>query len=326
MVNPQNPKTPETSNLIAGANAPAGASAGPAPQLSYALQSVNPNFHELLQLAETVAKSKATVMIQGESGSGKNILARYVFQKSQRNHKNYFLFRCKEVALGNQDQELARMIGLAIGGTMLLTDITYLGAPAQARLFQAIQDNLDIRWIVTTSRSLTQFVKGGDFREDLFYRLNVVSLKIPSLVDRMGDIESLARTFVERFARNHSRPANRLSLEAIQLLNGHRWPGNIRELEGVIERAVLLSQGDEIRARDIQISAQSERSSAQSPGQVETAAWKPGRTLDEIERNVILEALKFHSGNRTHTAKALGISIRTLRNKLAEYRVMGINA
>lgn len=316
MINPQNHET-----TISQVNAPQVTQSGATTQLSYALQSVNPHFHELLALAETVAKSKATVMIQGESGSGKNILARYLFQKSQRSHKGFHIFRCKEAALGSQDQDLKNMIELSLGGTMLLTDITYLSATAQARLFQAIQDNLDIRWIVTTSRSLTQFVKGGDFREDLFYRLNVVSLKVPSLVDRMGDIELLAKVFVDRWAKVHGRQVNRLNLESIQLLNGHRWPGNIRELESVIERAVLLSQGDEIRARDIQIQVQPERI-AQS---VETA-WKPGRTLDEIERNVILEALKYHGGNRTHTAKALGISIRTLRNKLAEYRVMGINA
>ncbi|MBS1958643.1 MAG: sigma-54-dependent Fis family transcriptional regulator [Bdellovibrionales bacterium] len=317
MINPQN----HEAQTVTAPNAPIQTAPVPAQPLSYALQSVNPHFHELLALAETVAKSKATVMIQGESGSGKNILARYLFQKSQRSHKGFHIFRCKEAVLGSQDQDLKNMIEQSLGGTMLLTDITYLGATAQARLFQAIQDNLDIRWVVTTSRSLTQFVKGGDFREDLFYRLNVVSLKVPSLVDRMGDIELLAKVFVDRWAKVHARPVNRLSLEAIQLLNGHRWPGNIRELESVMERAVLLSQSEEIRARDIQIQAQPDRTA-----QVTEAAWKPGRTLDEIERNVILEALKYHGGNRTHTAKALGISIRTLRNKLAEYRVMGINA
>jgi two-component system response regulator FlrC len=291
--------------------------------LSYVLQSSNPHFLELLVLAETVAKSKATVLIQGDSGSGKNILAKFIFQKSQRNHRGYFVFKCKEVALGMQEQELKLAIERSMGGTLLLTDVTYLGAAAQALLVQSIQSGLDIRWIATTSKSITQLVKGGDFREDLFYRLNVVSLKIPSLVDRMGDIEFISKILIDRLSKTHGKPVFRLTSEAIQLLNGHRWPGNIRELESVLERAILLSQGEEIRARDIQISNGSEM---RTQAKEDLLAWKPGRTLDEVERQVILEALKFYQGNRTHAAKALGISIRTLRNKLAEYRVMGIQA
>jgi two-component system response regulator FlrC len=338
MINPLNPNAQFESthlnqnslNSNAGWSSTAASAAStsvpqPASQtLNYVLQSSNPHFHELLQLAETVAKSKATVLIQGESGSGKNILARFLFQRSQRSHRQYVVFKCKEIALGNQDQELKNFIQQALGGTLLLTDVTYLGAPAQSRLLQAIQDGLDIRWIATTSRSLTQFVKGGDFREDLFYRLNVVSLKIPSLVDRMGDIELLAKLLIDRWSKLHSRPVSKISLEAIQLLNGHRWPGNIRELVGVMERAVLLAQTEEIRARDIQLQLQGDQ---KSTGGLESQGyWKPGKTLDEIERSVILEALKFYQGNRTHAAKALGISIRTLRNKLAEFRVMGIHA
>lgn len=295
----------------------------PGSPLSYVLQSSHPQFQELLVLAETVAKSKATVLIQGDSGSGKNILAKYIFQKSQRNHKGYLVFRCKEIALGQQMAELETILDRAMGGTLLLTDVTYLGLPAQEKLLDAIQRGVDIRWIATTSRSLAQLAKGGDFREDLFYRLNVVSLKIPSLVDRMGDIESLARILLEKAAKTHGKLGLTLSPEAIQLLNTHRWPGNLRELESVIERAVLVASSSEIRARDIQIQNNLENRTQRDEA---TFSWKPGRTLDEIERQVILEALKFHSGNRTHTAKALGISIRTLRNKLAEYRVMGIQA
>ena len=133
----------------------------------------------------------------------------------------------------------------------------------------------------------------------------------------------IARSLVQRFSAQQGRGEISISEEAILLMNSYRWPGNIREMESVCERAVLLAQGNEIRAKDIQFQGGMElRGSGEGAGLI----WKPGKTLDEIERNVILEALKHFSGNRTHTAKALGISIRTLRNKLAEFRVMGIRA
>jgi two-component system response regulator FlrC len=151
----------------------------------------------------------------------------------------------------------------------------------------------------------------------------VVNLKVPNLQERLGDIEVLAKSMISRFSSLQGRPSMILSEEAVLLLNSHRWSGNIRELESVCERAVLLAQGPEIRAKDIQFQGQLESGPR---GEATSSLWRPGRTLDEIERTVILEALKHFSGNRTHTAKALGISIRTLRNKLAEFRVMGIKA
>jgi DNA-binding NtrC family response regulator len=205
---------------------------------------------------------------------------------------------------------------------LLFAEIWKLSPACQIKLLDLIQAGTDIRIVATSSRSLSNLVKNGEFREELYYRLNVVNLKVPNLESRIGEVEFLATTFVRKWGKVHGRDNMTISPEAVLLLNSHRWPGNIRELESTCERAVLLSIGNEIRARDVQIQATPE--SRQSQASSSETAWKPGRTLDEIERSVILEALKHFDGNRTHTAKALAISIRTLRNKLAEFRVMGI--
>jgi len=270
---------------------------------------------ELIQLSETVARSKATVLIQGAPGTGKKLFAELIHQKSQRS--------ALPLQVLEEEKDLASLLSVTRGGTLLILEVSKLSMASQSRLFQAMQDGSDIRFLATSTRDLGALVKQGEFREDLFYRLNVVNIQIPNLASRLGDVEILAKHFVVRFAALYGKTDLSLAQETVQLLGGHTWPGNVRELESTIERAVLLTTGNEIRARDIQILRADALTSAEK---VIVAAWKPGRTLDEIERNVILEALKYHDGNRTHTAKALGISIRTLRNKLAEYRVMGINA
>jgi two-component system response regulator FlrC len=290
---------------------------------SQSLISRDRNYNELLVLAETVAKSKATVLILGEFGAGKRTLAKFIHERSTRAQKQLLVLNCREVALGDQEATFDSLIKQALGSTLLMAEIWKLNPQVQLKLFQVLQEGLDVRLIATSSRSLANLVKNGEFREDLYYRLNVVNLKIPSLQERIGDIEYLANQFVSKWGLLHGRPGMRLSEEAIMLLNSHRFAGNIRELESTCERAVLLAPNLEVRARDIQLQQVSETRQSQDSGGF---SWKPGRTLDELERNVILEALKHFSGNRTHTAKSLGISIRTLRNKLAEYRVMGIKA
>jgi two-component system response regulator FlrC len=281
------------------------------------------HYNELLSLAGTVAKSKASILILGESGTGKRDLARFIHEKSARNSKPLLMMNCRETPAGEQDVVLRNLAEQARGSTLILAEIWKLTSSVQSRLLDLIQGGTDVRIIATSSRSLNGLMRNGDFKEELFHKLNVVNLKVPNLQERIGDVEILARRLVARFGETQGRPGLALQNEAVLLLNSHRWPGNLRELESVCERAVLLAQGDEIRAKDIQFQAPSE---ARSAGEAVSTAWRPGRTLDEIERNVILEALKHFGGNRTHTAKALGISIRTLRNKLAEFRVMGIKA
>ncbi len=285
--------------------------------------SVDRNYNELLSLAQTVAGSKASVLILGETGTGKRTLARFIHEKSTRSTKPYLMMNCRETAVGEQDSVFSSLVNQAVGSTLILAEIWKLSSPVQIKLVDLLQKGADIRIIATSSRSLSGLVRNGDFKEELFYKLNVVNLKVPNLQERLGDIEVLAKSMISRFSSLQGRPSMILSEEAVLLLNSHRWSGNIRELESVCERAVLLAQGPEIRAKDIQFQGQLESGPR---GEATSSLWRPGRTLDEIERTVILEALKHFSGNRTHTAKALGISIRTLRNKLAEFRVMGIKA
>ena len=279
--------------------------------------------NELLSLAETVSRSKASVLITGEYGAGKRSLARYVHEKSNRGSKPYFMMNCRETALGEQDVLFRSLVDQARGSSLVLAEIWKLSSPVQGKLLDLLQSGADIRIIATSSRSLASMVRNGDFREELFHKLNVVNLKIPSLQERLGDVELLAKGILARLASERAAAVPALAEEAVLLLNSHRWPGNVRELESVCERAFLLARGGEIRAKDIQFQTASE---ARGQPEASGSGWRPGRTLDEIERSVILDALKHFGGNRTHTAKSLGISIRTLRNKLAEFRVMGIKA
>jgi len=286
------------------------------------LKSIDRSMSELMVLAETVAKSKASVLILGEFGSGKRTLAKFIHENSSRATKLLQAMNCRETLVADQDTLFSQLVKEAIGGTLLFAEIWKLSPSCQVKLLDLIQSGIDIRILATSSRNLTNLVKNGEFREELYFRLNVVNLKVPNLESRIGEVEFLATSFVRKWGSVHGREDMSLSSEAILLLNSHRWPGNIRELENTCERAVLLAVGDTVTARDIQIQPVPEaRSQAQAQSE---AGWRPGRTLDEIERNVILEALKHFDGNRTHTAKSLGISIRTLRNKLAEFRVMGI--
>lgn len=294
------------------------------------------NMTELLQLSETVAKSKASILVQGAAGSGKKLLSAWIHDRSQRASKPQVYFDCSNLSYAEQEKEFLNKLESAHGGTFVVLEVSKLSPSLQTKLCQIMHEGLlvrsgthslvpiDVRIIATTSQSLAQLVKTGDFREDLFYKLNVVTLKIPALSERMGDVEFLSRAFGKRWSQVHGKGEIQLDIESIQLLNSHRWPGNIRELDSTIERAVLLSQGSTIRAKDIQFQVIADPLTTPL-SQALATGWKPGKTLDEIERSVILEALKFHQGNRTHTAKALGISIRTLRNKLSEYRVLGIN-
>jgi two-component system response regulator FlrC len=286
-----------------------------------ALRTVDRTMSDLMALAETVSKSKASVLLLGEFGTGKRTLAKFIHEKSTRASRPLLVMNCRETAIGDQEPMFAQLSKEAIGSTLLFAEIWKLSQPCQIKLLELIQAGIDIRILATSSRSLSNLVKAGEFREELYYRLNVVNMKVPNLESRIGEVEFLATTFVRKWGKVHGREMT-ISPEAVLLLNSHRWPGNIRELESTCERAILLSTGNEVRARDIQIQAAPE--SRQASASSSETSWKPGRTLDEIERNVILEALKHFDSNRTHTAKALGISIRTLRNKLAEFRVMGI--
>ncbi|MCM2277272.1 MAG: sigma-54 dependent transcriptional regulator [Oligoflexia bacterium] len=307
---------------------------------------------ELIQLAKTVAQSKATVLIQGESGTGKELMASLVHENSTRAGRPFVAINCAAIPENLLESELfgyergaftgavtskAGKFEFANGGTILLDEISEMDIRLQAKLLRVIQEGevdriggrrpvpVDVRIVATTNRNLGECVKEGSFREDLFYRLNVVNLTIPPLRERLGDVTLLSNHFMQAYSGRNGKQLAGFSTEALAMLESHAWPGNVRELENAIERAVITAKGSQVTAQDIAVERrQTDLLGAAAPAR-QDLGWAPGRTLDDIERSVIIEALQYHQGNRTHTARALGISIRTLRNKLADYRKIGIH-
>jgi len=312
----------------------------------------------VVKLAQQIAASEASVLITGESGTGKEVLARFVHARSNRAKKPFICVNCAAIPETLLESELfghekgaftgavARRIGKfeeASGGTLLLDEISEMAVHVQAKLLRALQERIidrvggtrpvpvDIRIIATSNRNLAEAVREGAFREDLLFRLNVVNLKIPPLRERPADVIELAQHFVARYAAANGVPARPLSHEARHALSIARWPGNVRELENCMHRAVLLASGPEIGA-DAILTPDGARLDAMRNPMVAHAAFAAeqvtrglvGRTVAEVERDLILETLKHCLGNRTHAANILGISIRTLRNKLNEYAGDGI--
>lgn len=310
----------------------------------------------VIRLADQIAASEASILITGESGTGKEMLARYVHQKSPRAKKAFISVNCAAIPENLLESELfghekgsftgaiARRIGKfeeANGGTLLLDEISEMDARLQAKLLRALQERVidrvgggkpvpvDIRIIATSNRNLAEQVKNGNFREDLLYRLNVVNLKIPPLRERPADIIELAEYFNRRYAEANNLPTRPISAEARTELKRASWPGNVRELENTIHRAVLLAIGPEIGVDSIRLPDGSRMEDARDPaahaamiaGQMTTNMV--GRTVAAVERELILDTLKHCLGNRTHASNILGISIRTLRNKLNEYMAEG---
>ena len=313
----------------------------------------------VVKLAQQIAGSDASVLITGESGTGKEVLARYLHVRSARSKKPFITVNCAAIPENLLESELfghekgaftgalGRRIGKfeeANGGTLLLDEISEMDVRLQAKLLRAIQERLidrvgggrpvpvDIRIIATSNRNLAEAVREGKFREDLLFRLNVVNLKIPPLRQRPADIGELAQYFAKKYSEANGLPARPLSAEARRALNMHRWPGNVRELENTLHRAVLLSSGPEIGIDGILSPDGMRLDQAPGSGIAAQAAMAAdqvtrnliGRTVAEVERDLILETLKHCLGNRTHAANILGISIRTLRNKLNEYAHDGV--
>src|SRR5882762_1360345 len=313
----------------------------------------------VVKLAQQIAPSDASVLITGESGTGKEVVARYVHNRSHRARAPFISVNCAAIPEALLESELfghekgaftgavGRRIGKfeeATGGTLLLDEISEMETRLQAKLLRAIQErvidrlggtrpvSVDIRIIATSNRNLIEAVRDGTFREDLLFRLNVVNLKLPPLRERPADVIELAQHFIKKYADANGVPARPLSAEARRTLVLNRWPGNVRELENTIHRAVLLAVGDDIGADGILTPDGARLSEAKNPPAVAHATMVAetvtralvGRTVAEVERDLILETLKHCFGNRTHAANILGISIRTLRNKLNEYAGDGV--
>ncbi|GJD49903.1 Regulatory protein AtoC [Methylobacterium crusticola] len=318
----------------------------------------DPAMERVVKLAEQVARSDASVLISGESGTGKEVLARHVHARSGRAQKPFVSVNCAAIPDALLESELfghekgaftgavARRIGRfeeASGGTLLLDEISEMDVRLQAKLLRALQERVidrvgggqpvkvDLRVLATSNRNLAEEVRKGTFREDLLYRLNVVHLRLPPLRERPGDILELAAHFARKYAEANGLPDRPLSAEARRLMVATPWRGNVRELENTLHRAVLLASGPEIDGEAIR----SPEGDALEAGPVGAAARAAeaaeavtrglvGRTVAEVERDLILDTLDHCLGNRTHAAKILGISIRTLRNKLNEYVGSGI--
>lgn len=316
--------------------------------------SKSPVVLDMLQLARRAAASDATILIQAESGTGKELLARYIVEHSPRAHKPVVAINCAALPENLLESELfgyekgsftgalnakPGKFELADGGTLLLDEIGEMPLPLQPKLLRALQEGevdrigsraprkVEFRLIALTNRKLQQRVAEGSFREDLFFRLNVIPLEIPPLRARPEDLDALIPHFLARFGR----PKTTLSAEALRLLKRYPWPGNVRELENLLQRAVVLGAGEVIEPQDLYLSTTSLTSSgAELPphGQGNPDAsssslhLQAGQTVGEMERRLIELTLEETAGNRTHAARMLGISLRTLRNKLQEYRVV----
>lgn len=319
----------------------------------------DPAMERVVQLANQIARSDAPVLVTGESGTGKEMIAQHLHQKSLRKDKPFVAVNCAAIPDNLLESELfghekgaftgaiARRIGKfeeANGGTLLLDEISEMDVRLQAKLLRALQERMidrvggtqpvkvDLRIIATSNRNLGDAVREGSFREDLFYRLNVVHLRLPALRERPGDILALADHFAKKYAELNGLPLRPLAAEARKLLLANAWRGNVRELENTVHRAVLLAQGVEIGA-EAMLTPEGEtlgpatgRDVASRAAQTAEAVTRGlvGRTVADVERDLILDTLDHCLGNRTHAAKILGISIRTLRNKLGEYVAAGI--
>jgi len=321
----------------------------------------DPAMMELKALADQIAPSDASVLITGESGVGKEVMARYLHKRSKRADKPFISVNCAAIPENLLESELfghekgaftgavARRIGKfeeADGGTLLLDEISEMDIRLQAKLLRAIQEReidrvggakpvpVNIRIIATSNRILQEAVMRGEFRKDLLYRLNVMNLHIPPLRERPRDLSALADYFVEKYATANGFKRH-LSAPARERVQSAAWLGNVRELENAMHRAVILARGDEISVDDLRtpdgrpvqpnaLDATAERAVNAAEAAIKGATIRVGQTVAEVEQDLILTTLDHCLGNRTHAANILGISIRTLRNKLRAYQDAGV--
>ena len=301
----------------------------------------------LLDLAKQVSDSKASILIQGESGTGKELFARFVHENSRRRNGPFIAINCGALPESLLESELfghekgaftgavsqkPGKFELADGGTLLLDEITEMAFHLQSKLLRVLQENeidrvgglrpipIDIRVIATTNRDIKEAIDKENFREDLFYRLNVIPIKIPALRSRKGDIPMLTRHFIEKYNEIDRRNVKSLTNEAAEKLARFPFRGNVRELENIVERAVLLSDGERIQPQDLFLDESFYHDGVDSEGTDSIPSEMMTGPLKEVEKKLIFQTLDQTNGNRTHAAKMLGISVRTLRNKLNEYR------
>jgi DNA-binding NtrC family response regulator len=306
----------------------------------------SPVVQQLKRDIEKIADTRGTVLLTGESGTGKELAARAVHELSMRRNGPYIRINCAAIPESLLEAELfghekgaftnaiARregMFELADGGTLLLDEVTEIDPSLQSKLLRVLQEReimrlggkatikVDVRVIATTNRDIKTMVREGKFKEDLYYRLNVIPLAVPPLRDRTEDIPVLARHFVERACAENNRPLMEIDDEGMEAIVNHSWPGNVRELENSLERSVILSEGETLTADNLRLEEEAR------PPATASRHHQDQMTLREMERELILRRLTLTGGNRTRAAEMLGISVRTLRNKINQYRSEGIS-
>jgi DNA-binding NtrC family response regulator len=300
---------------------------------------VAPPMQRVFEIIDQVAPSKATVLISGESGTGKELVANAIHQRSPRAAGPFIKLHCAALAESLLESELfghekgsftgavARKDGrfsLADGGTLFLDEIGEISPAIQVKLLRFLQEHefervggtqtirVDVRIIAATNRNLLEEIAKGRFREDLYYRLNVVSLEMPSLRERRSDIPELVKFFIDRYAKANSKMIEGCAPGALELLMNYNWPGNVRELENAIERAIVLSSGSLIETKQLPAAIKPMAAPSGMP-------VIPGATMSEVERYTILETLKSTSGSTSRAAEILGISPRTIQYRLHDY-------
>lgn len=275
----------------------------------------NRKMREIVETARAAAGSPAHVLIIGAPGTGKTSLARWIYRQGQPG-RPFVVLQVRE--LRDRLQDLALCLSEARGGTLLIEDIDLASPALQGALFDALdaetQQGEATRLICTSRRELRSLARQDLFRQDLYYRMTVLTLELPALDQRREDLPALARFMVEVSGILHGKPGCRMTEDAMDKLHSWAWPGNIRELENVLERAMTLAKSGVIGADQIQF----EDTETRVPSDL-----GPGMSLSEVERRLILQTLELTAQNRTRAAQLLGISIRTLRNKLNEYRESG---
>ena len=312
---------------------------------------------EVFDLVKQVAPSQTTVLVTGESGTGKELIARAIHQLSPRARQPLVIVHCAALPATLLESELfghekgaftgahERRIGRveqAQGGTLFLDEIGEIDATIQIKLlrflgertFERVGSNktlvADVRLIAATNKNLEEMVRSGKFREDLYYRLNVVPIRMPALRERKDDIPLLVDAFLKEFAERNSKTVNGIEPGALEAMMAYRWPGNVRELRAAIEGAVVLGRQDRITFRDLPVAirmynpAAPVQSGAQSAGEEPGLNMTSSLTVEEAERQLIIRALQECSGNRTEAAKQLGMSRRTLHRKLHKYHLEGL--
>jgi two-component system response regulator HydG len=288
-----------------------------------------PAMQKIFEMLEQIAASRATVLISGEAGTGKRMLARAIHQASPRARKPFVTLHCLGLAEPELAQELFGIgtkdgrIALAHGGTLFVDEVGALPPGIQVRLLRFLQDHeleriggsapirVDVRMIAATKMDLGAEVQAARFREDLYYRLKVIALGVPPLRARTMDIPALAKLFLHKYAKANDKAIEDLAPDTLEALVAHVWPGNVRELESAIESAVVLTSGAVLEARSLPASVQ--------PSRAEDMPRIPGATMAEIERYALLETMRATGGSTSKAAEILGISTRTVQYRLHQY-------